>query len=80
MPVHAHSHWNCYGKVGKVFSPVSSETRNELLSPLREQAEPPTERDLKNLSDDQVDTLYHQSLRALADQYRRGLECWHNAS
>jgi hypothetical protein len=45
--------------------------RSELLSPLREQDQPPTELELNGLSDDQVDRLYHQSLRAYADQYRR---------
>jgi hypothetical protein len=45
--------------------------RGELLSPLQrpQASEPPA--NLDTLSDEAVDSLYHSSLRAYADQYRR---------
>ena len=37
--------------------------RSELLSPLREQDQPPTERELNELNDDEISRLYRSSLR-----------------
>jgi hypothetical protein len=45
--------------------------RQEIISQVRPETQPPTERELDALQDNEIDALYHSSLRALADSYRR---------
>lgn len=46
--------------------------RSELLNPIRERDQPPSEYELDELNDDQVNRLYQQTRRARADQFRQG--------
>jgi hypothetical protein len=45
--------------------------RKEIISRVRPETQPPTERELDALQDNEIDALYDSSLRALADSYRR---------
>jgi hypothetical protein len=49
----------------------ASYARQEIISQVRPETQPPTEREIDALDDNQIDALYHASLKKYADQFRR---------